>query len=1106
MADVRTIRLGVQYDYPIGQPCSPNSLSTIHLQTWGPVVTMVSVIGISSGAPPPGLEPAVCPGGTSVLVMLGVPQALGVYTYTIEVLMSDSSHLFQDCVHTVDLVVGCPTIVLQPIPADMPDGYIDQIFELQFNGSAGVAPFVFDILDGSVPPGLTFTAAGLLSGIPTTLGTYNFVIRLIDQNGCTAVSAYTMDITVGSEVDLDGGGGTGGLTGEDTPLVWVEFSLIVGAFSQVYRWAKVDLADRATYFGGFKQARLLVAGSIRRALSDWRGNYEAASWTITLSDADRLLRGLLAGADSRYMLNKFALMRMISDAGRRLLQIPRIVAIGILRDYQPINPLQFSLTFEDYLALFTGLGSQEKAIPKRQIPLADFPDCPVSNRKLPVPVWYGDLSSGQSATAAPVITGDPDRGFYTDEGYFVGGYGNLASDVDPTTVVVIGEGSPGSGSMSNDVPNGTWGVMITGVDADDRESDPFPFYHNQPGGGGRGSFPLVVPTVALSDGTRKITVSWDAMTNAVKYRVYLGWYYYGFSVQQAIETASLSCEFTTAPSWLTPSTPANTTPAATYPIWGQGWTYRVAALMADGITALSADCTNISMGYRRLLRVQWQPISGALEYYVYRYPRLPGASADRQWTISAAQLDGNGIPYFDDDLLDTGATIIDGVDTDTGNVPVIYVGTRVDDSGSAAGTWFAFLICGHAIKEITAVFQGGIQVDPGNFGVTFAVPGHPGFSGYFSADPGDPQYRDINGHRYTLLYVRGPQGEQAKDGSKPITVNLKGIEDVGDGSGDLITDAFDVQLHAYRNWIFGDYQTGDWPSSGPTWPNSSPAVQVIDDASFAVAKAVCSTRMAGGYTAAFGMGVDGEFLQVRDWIQRFNLSCACWSGFSRKSQWMVRVMDDSLAPLDAAERFTDVRDVFGAPDVHDSPNDLENVVVYSHTRKWALKTWGGIDQETPTAAQQPTDPSIVKSGQTKKSRTIEMWLVRNATMAGDVAQRRRLLTKEPPRTVVFTVGLRGMQVELGDVVKLTTAQGIGSSGWEDRAIFITRHELNPDRLTVRLEGIDVGRIFAGAFILGDESSLPATWTSASTAQKRYGYLGDETTEEFSDGVAAKRLR
>lgn len=190
MADVRTIRLGVTYDFLNTAGCTPKSTSNVHLSTFGPVVTFVSAT-ISSGTPPPGMAPAVCPGPSSNLLVNGTPTALGVYTYQIDALMSNGSHTFWDCVHTVALVAGCPTINITPDP--LPTPQIGIAYSQALSGSAGVAPYTFDLLSGSFPPGLAL-ASGTISGTPSAFGTYNPTIRLVDANGCTAVHEFTMAV------------------------------------------------------------------------------------------------------------------------------------------------------------------------------------------------------------------------------------------------------------------------------------------------------------------------------------------------------------------------------------------------------------------------------------------------------------------------------------------------------------------------------------------------------------------------------------------------------------------------------------------------------------------------------------------------------------------------------------------------------------------------------------------------------------------------------------------------------------------------------------------------------------------------------------------------
>ena len=62
--------------------------------------------------------------------------------------------------------------------------------------SGGIAPYSFAITAGTQPPGLTLSAAGQLSGTPTTAGTYNFTVTVTDSSKTPVSSsrAFSMDI------------------------------------------------------------------------------------------------------------------------------------------------------------------------------------------------------------------------------------------------------------------------------------------------------------------------------------------------------------------------------------------------------------------------------------------------------------------------------------------------------------------------------------------------------------------------------------------------------------------------------------------------------------------------------------------------------------------------------------------------------------------------------------------------------------------------------------------------------------------------------------------------------------------------------------------------
>jgi hypothetical protein len=88
---------------------------------------------------------------------------------------------------------GCPAISFAP--ATVPNGIVGVPYALTFTGSGGTGPYGFSVIAGALPPGLTLTGGGLLSGTPTVANpAYSFTIRAVDANGCFVTRPYTMAV------------------------------------------------------------------------------------------------------------------------------------------------------------------------------------------------------------------------------------------------------------------------------------------------------------------------------------------------------------------------------------------------------------------------------------------------------------------------------------------------------------------------------------------------------------------------------------------------------------------------------------------------------------------------------------------------------------------------------------------------------------------------------------------------------------------------------------------------------------------------------------------------------------------------------------------------
>ena len=98
----------------------------------------------------------------------------------------------QGSVYVITLT-RCPTLMFKP--EVLPDGQRNVQFEQAITISGGTGPYEFMQLAGSLPPGVSLSPSGVLSGTPTAAGTYHFTLLATDTSGgCGSVRDYTLTI------------------------------------------------------------------------------------------------------------------------------------------------------------------------------------------------------------------------------------------------------------------------------------------------------------------------------------------------------------------------------------------------------------------------------------------------------------------------------------------------------------------------------------------------------------------------------------------------------------------------------------------------------------------------------------------------------------------------------------------------------------------------------------------------------------------------------------------------------------------------------------------------------------------------------------------------
>jgi hypothetical protein len=162
----------------------------------------------------------------------GTPTVAGISTVTVEV--ADSSLVPLKAALTTDITID-DTAVAISTGSPLPEATLNAAYSATLGASGGTPPYTWSLVNGSLPAGVTLSAAGVISGTPTAYGSSSFTVQAAD-------SAPTPN-TATAMLVLEVSGGALAITTTSLPsgVVGTAYSVQLGASGGVppYSWSLV---------------------------------------------------------------------------------------------------------------------------------------------------------------------------------------------------------------------------------------------------------------------------------------------------------------------------------------------------------------------------------------------------------------------------------------------------------------------------------------------------------------------------------------------------------------------------------------------------------------------------------------------------------------------------------------------------------------------------------------------------------------------------------------------------------------------------------------------------------------------------------------------------
>jgi subtilase family serine protease len=175
----------------------------------------------------------------------GTPETAG--SFPILVRAEDQTGLFDTSLFIVEIDPGTDLVIVN---SDLPPGEVGKAYSAELGALRGEVPYTWTVAQGALPAGLNMSAAGVISGTPSAVGTSAFTVQLVDAKHRVDVRPLSISVAPAPVVDpvVDTGCGcnTGGSSsGSEAVLLVLAFVAIAWRGRRPRRFAFLLVAAAA---------------------------------------------------------------------------------------------------------------------------------------------------------------------------------------------------------------------------------------------------------------------------------------------------------------------------------------------------------------------------------------------------------------------------------------------------------------------------------------------------------------------------------------------------------------------------------------------------------------------------------------------------------------------------------------------------------------------------------------------------------------------------------------------------------------------------------------------------------------------------------------------